>query len=771
MSQPLKVLIVEDNPHDAELELLELRSAGFEPDWQRVDTEGAYLERLNSGIDLVLSDYQMPEFNGLRALELLKKSGLEVPFILVSGTIGEDTAVVAMKNGATDYLLKDRLGRLGPAVTHAMAESRLRRERRQADEAAQRQTAELRVLFDLMPAMVWFKDTENRILRVNQRAAETAGRLVEEIEGKPTFEIYPQEAAKFYADDLEVIHSGVSKLGIVEMVRDQEGKELWVQTDKVPVCGKDGKVIGIVVMAQDITERTRADVALRTSEKRFKALFEQAAIGVALRDAATGRFLQANQRYCEITCRSPEELMQLTATEITHSSTVTRDQELIKQLKTGVIREFTVEKRYLRKDRSEVWVNVTVSAMWAPGNTPDYFMVIAQDITEHKRMEEQFRQAQKMDAIGTLAGGIAHDFNNILAAISGYTELARMILKENPEVREHLGLVLQASSRATDLIRQILTFSRQQPLERLPIKLLPVVEETLKLLRATIPSSIEFDTSLATDAPTVFADATQIHQVLMNLGTNAWHAMKDQTGRLQVKLERWVVSPAQAVAEPRLQPRVYARVSVSDSGCGMDQVTLRRIFDPFFTTKLPGEGTGLGLAVVRGIMDNHDGAVTVHSQPGQGTTFRLYFPEHAGMAVLVPAPEGPLSRGHGELVLVVDDEVMIATLIQQALTVLGYQVEFTTSPAAALEMVRNKPQHFALVITDQTMPGMTGMVLAGQLAKIQPGLPIIMMTGYGAALMSEKLKEVGIRQLLLKPITIKALEAAVHAVLSAAPAL
>ena len=263
MAKPLKVLIVEDNAADAELALIQLRSAGFEPDWQRVDTEGAYLERLDSGLDLVLSDFQMPQFNGLRALELLRQRGLEVPFILVSGTIGEETAVAAMKNGAADYLMKDRLARLGAAVTHAIAESRLRRERRQADKEAQRQLAELRVLFDMMPAMIWFKDTENRILRVNQRVAETAGKPIGEIEGKPSAEIYPHEAAKFFADDLKVIQSRVPKLGIVETVRGRDGGEIWVQTDKVPVFDKDGKVIGIVVTAQDITGRTKADSALR----------------------------------------------------------------------------------------------------------------------------------------------------------------------------------------------------------------------------------------------------------------------------------------------------------------------------------------------------------------------------------------------------------------------------------------------------------------------------------------------------------------------------
>jgi PAS domain S-box-containing protein len=769
MPQSLKLLIVEDNPADAELLLLELRKAGFDPAWQRVDTETAFLEQLDLGPDLVLSDYQMPRLNGFRALELLKQRGLEVPFILVSGIIGEELAVVAMKNGAADYLLKDRLARLGSAVIHALAETRLRRERRQADELAQRQQAELRVLFDLMPAMVWFKDGKNRILQINRRAAEITGQSVEAIEGRPSFEIYPPGAARFLTDDLKVIQSGVSELSVVETVRDREGRDLWVQTDKVPVRDKEGKMIGIVVMAQDITRRMRADTALRTSEKRFKALFEQAAVGVAQADAGTGRFVQVNQRFCEIVGRSRLEMEQLTFAGLTHPKDLERDQETLRQLNAGTLREATREKRYLRGDHSEVWVNLTVSAMWAPGETPDYIIAVVQDITERKQLEEQFRQAQKMEAIGTLAGGIAHDFNNILAAICGYTELARMALIGNPGVRENLGCVLQASRRATDLVRQILTFSRQQPQERRPIKLLPIVEESLKLLRSTIPSSIEFDTSLATDTPTVLADATQIHQILMNLGTNAWYAMKDRSGRLQVRLERWEVDAPQAAIEPRLRPGLYARISIRDTGCGMDQPTLRRIFEPFFTTKPPGEGTGLGLAVVHGIMDTHDGAVTVHSQPGEGTVFQFYFPAHVGIPLQDPSHEGPVPRGQGEMILVIDDEAMITHLIRQALVGFGYKVESATEPAAALALVRADPQRFALVLTDQTMPGMTGLLLASLLHKIRPELPVIMMTGYSAGLMSERVEAAGIRQILLKPITIHALGIAVHAALTAAP--
>ena len=1016
MSKPLKVLMVEDNPADAELALLALRSAGFAPDWQRVDTEAAYLDHLHDGLDLVLSDFQMPQFNGLRALELLMQSGLDIPFILVSGTIGEETAVAAIKSGATDYLMKDRLARLGSAVTHALEAFRLHRDKRTADAAAQRQLSELRVLFDLMPALVWFKDTENRILRVSQKVAENAGKSVAEIEGKPSLEIYPHDASRFYADDLEVIRSGVPKLGYVETVSDPTGKKLWVQTDKVPVRDKDGKIIGLVVMAQDITERKqveeslqllnsavlqskesvlitdaqldlpgprilfvnpaftsmtgytaeevigktprilqgprtdrrvlqrlrenlekresfegetinyrkdgsefilewqiapirnaggetthfvaiqrditerhrariaasrlaaivdssndaiigkgleglvsswntgaerifgytaseivgtsilrlvpadrhdeelqimekvrqgksvehfetlrrtkdgrlidisvtvspikdaaggiigiakvarditerkRANEALLTSEQRFKTLFDQAAVGVALSDVTTGRFAQVNQRFAEFLGYSREELVNLTVAAITHSHEGAHELDAMQRLKAGTIREYTREKRYVRKDGAEVWGSLTVSAMWAPGESPGLCIAVVLDITERRRLNQHFLQAQKMEALGQFSGGVAHDFNNILATISGYTELARMTLKENPEVREFLGSILEASGRAADLVKQILTFSRQQPQERQTIQLRPVVKESIKLLRATIPSTIEFDTALAADAPTVLANANQIHQILMNLGINAWHAMKDRTGRLKITLEKWEVDEAQAIAQPRLRPGSYARVSVGDTGSGMDAATLRRIFEPFFTTKPVGEGTGLGLAVVHGIMDGHDGAITVDSQPGAGTVFQLYFPANNGEAAVGAIEEGPVPHGNGEAVLVVDDEEVIASMLQQTLVRLGYAAEFTTSPAAVLDLVRTDPQRCKLVLADQTMPGMTGLVLATRLREIRPDLPVILMTGFSASLTPEKLEAAGVRQVLLKPLTVQLLGTALHAALAA----
>jgi len=326
--------------------------------------------------------------------------------------------------------------------------------------------------------------------------------------------------------------------------------------------------------------------------------------------------------------------------------------------------------------------------------------------------------------------------------------------------------VLGAAHRAADLVRQILTFSRQETQEREALDLLPVVAESLKLMRAVIPATIEFGALVAADAPTVLANANQIHQILMNLGLNAWHAMKDHPGRLDVKLERCAVDDALAARQPRLRPGIYARVSFCDTGSGIDPATLRRIFEPFFTTKQPGDGTGLGLAVVHGIMDSHDGAVIVHSTPGQGTEFQLYFPAHTGAARVTPGPKVSVPRGQGERILVVDDEQAVTEIIQLILETLGYEVASANFAETAIAMVRADPLRYALVLTDQTMPGMTGTTLAGQLQLIRPGLPIILMTGYSAVLTPAKVQALGIRQLLLKPASYEAIGTAVHAALS-----
>jgi len=744
------------------------------------------------------------------------------------------------------------------------------------------------VLFDLMPAMIWFKDTNDVILRINKQAAAAAGKSVEEIEGKPTIESYPQDPAKYHEDDMEVIRSGVSKLGVIEQMVGPDGNELWLRTDKVPVRNDTGNVVGVIIVAhditvsrgrdenlktlaaiveysgdaimsntlngrilswnpaaermfgysaseivgqplkllfppdrypeeaemmdrvveglitprfetvrirkdgqrldvavtispindsngnvvgvsrilRDITDRKRDIEALRESETRFRELAENIDEVFSVTEPEEDKRLYispAYERIWGLTCRSAYERPHMWLDAI-HPDDRDRVVRALKSKET--LGKYEEEYRIFRPDGTERWIRDRAYPVRDASGTIKRWVGVAEDITKYRNLEKQLRQTQKMEAIGTLAGGIAHDFNNILAAINGYTELAQIILTGNDQVREYLDSVLQAASRAADLVRQILTFSRQGRVERRLIQLRPVVAESIKLLRASIPSTIEFSISLATNAPTVLADATQIHQILMNLGTNAWHAMKGRPGRLEIKLERCPVDVAHAATQPRLRPGLYARVSVSDTGSGMDQATLRRLFEPFFTTKPPGEGTGLGLSVVHGIMDSHDGVVTVYSHLGEGTVFHLYFPEHAGEVTEVGTDGDPVPVGNGERILFVDDEELLARLGQKTLNALGYEVECATQPAEALAIVRADPLRFALVLTDQTMPGMTGIFLATQLRHIRPDLPVILMTGYSMALGPDQLDAAGISQVLAKPTSIHSMGVAVHVALA-----
>ena len=387
---------------------------------------------------------------------------------------------------------------------------------------------------------------------------------------------------------------------------------------------------------------------------------------------------------------------------------------------------------------------------------------------ERQRLAEQFRQAQKMEALGMLAGGIAHDFNNILGVITGYAELAREEVERAGDADKYLDGVLTGTRRATELVRQIFKFSRLREQERQPIEPKQIVNETLELLRAAVPATIEFNLSIADDAPVILADATQIHQVLMNLGTNAAHAMSERGGRLTVRLENCIVDADLAATHPDLRSGRYARLTVSDNGHGMEAKILERIFEPFFTTKAPGSGTGLGLAVVHGIVKAHEGAIVVSSRPGESTTFQVYFPAHPLDAEEEPTADSePPHEMKGERILFVDDEAPIADVSRRILTKIGYLTDACTDSKRALEMVCADPTAYMLVIADQNMPGMTGSELATRLHALNPDLPIILTTGCTAGLQADQLSEIGIRKLLAKPLTVQALSDAIEEVLAA----
>jgi len=382
-------------------------------------------------------------------------------------------------------------------------------------------------------------------------------------------------------------------------------------------------------------------------------------------------------------------------------------------------------------------------------------VMVLRDVTARQQLEEQLYQAQKMESVGQLAGGIAHDFNNILAIIVGHGELLRDHLQHQPAALEDLQTMLRGTQRATDLVQQILAFSRKSKHEMTPVLLQSVVKEALKFLRATVPSSIEIAPRISSDLPLVLADATQIHQVIMNLCTNAAHAMKDaSSGRLEVRLETIHADPEFAIMHTGLRDGEYVRLSVSDTGHGMDEKTLKHIFEPFFTTKTKDGGTGLGLSVVHGIIKTHHGGIFVYSRPGEGTIFHAYFP------ALSIATSGACSKisvevpsGNGERILFVDDEPALCASARRIAENLGYQIVTFQNPLQALDHLREQITSYDLLVTDLTMPGSTGLNLAAAVHQLKPELPVILTTGFAAELSEATIQAHGINKLVLKPFT------------------
>lgn len=382
-----------------------------------------------------------------------------------------------------------------------------------------------------------------------------------------------------------------------------------------------------------------------------------------------------------------------------------------------------------------------------PSEIRGYFF----EITERKQLEEQLRLAQKMEALGTLAGGIAHDFNNILGVIMGYAEIIQNSAEPGTGLERRVGEIMSAGGRARDLVIQILNFSRQGPQERQPMNLAPLSKEVLKLLRSSMPANVEIDVKVSAGDDRILADATQVHQILMNLCANAGHAMRETGGRLAVEIADAAEVDAAIIPEEVGRPEWFVRLTVSDTGHGIEPEVLDRVFDPFFTTKELGEGTGMGLSMVHGIVRKHEGHVHVESTPGQGTTFRVYLPRTPNL-VRPDVESGTQLVFTKGRILFVDDEKALVDVGSEMLKGFGFEVVTRTSSIEALEAYRHRADDFDLVITDQAMPNMTGIELSREILKVRPDQPIILCTGFSEAVSYERIREIGIGDFIMKPI-------------------
>lgn len=725
--------------------------------------------------DCILVDVCMPETDGITLCRELKgnPATASIPVILVTmESTGTEVRVRGLDAGADDFVAKpvdsvELAARIRVALRIKQAEDELKEMNARLEGQVLEQTqalyesqASFQTVSEGLPAMIAHVGSDQRYRFANHAYAKWLGVSPEQMIGRRVQDVWGDRAHPQVEERMESVLAGrrVTYEGSIVL---ENGITRYYLAELIPQKSDGGAVIGYFVIAQDVSEQKEQEHKL----SRLATAIEQAGEGFLLVDREhTVRY--ANPAFEKLAGYSLDEIRDRSVRCLLsrrHNASFYR--EILDALLAGETWSGTLEQ--VRKDGAVRITETTVSPVLdASRNLSDY-VVIVRDISDLVTLEQQVRQMQKMEAIGTLAGGIAHDFNNILAPIIGYTEM--MLSLGTPDGRAHRyqGEVLKAALRARELVQQILAFSRQAELERRPVRVSIIVKEVLRLLRASVPSTIEIRTNVARDAKpmTVVADPSQIHQIVMNLCANARDAMRGGAGLMEVSLSRMEIEPG--IPGPFLEasPGSYLKLSVRDTGCGMDASLRARVFEPYFTTKVPGKGTGMGLAVVYGIVKSLGGAIGVDSAPGNGAVFHVLLPcQSPNVELMEQDDAAPLPTGR-ERILLVDDEPMIVETVMQQLSRLGYDVTPTTGASEALALFSREPDRFDLVITDFTMPRMTGMELSKAVLALRPDMPIILCTGFSEDVSPEQAMVGGIREFLMKPLVIRQLAESLRRVL------
>jgi PAS domain S-box-containing protein len=638
-------------------------------------------------------------------------------------------------------------------------------ELKQASEALKESQQQLLDIINFLPDATFVIDTDGKVVAWNKAMEEMTGIKAAAMLDKGNYEY----ALPFYGERRPILidlvlepqaatETKYANLKRGDLVLEAEinapslGEDIYLYGRVRVLRDSKGNIVGAIESIRDITDH-------RLAQEKYKALFENAVMGI-FQTSLEGHIISANPELARILgYGSPEELMSAVTADRLYVQPNQRSELMRLFQEKGTLQEQEVQ--LYRKDGSTTWVVVSCRAVLDKSGKPlhcDGYMI---DTSDRKLLEKQLRQAQKMEAIGTLAGGIAHDFNNILSAVIGYAEMALRNPEVSGKLRHHIEQIYKAGNRAGDLVEQILAFSRQSDENRYPLRISPIVKEALKLLRASIPSTIEIHQNIQSEPDSVLANPSNIHRILMNLCTNAAQAMSGRKGILEIGLAPVDIKPNDVLIHQGLTPGMHIKLSVSDTGQGISHEIIDKIFDPFFTTKKPGEGTGMGLSVVHGIVKSYGGTITVQSEVSKGTRFEVYLPLLIEEEKKQPKEAAPIVGGV-ECILFVDDEESLVELGEGMLTGLGYKVVGRTSSLEALELFRAHPDWFDLVITDVTMPNMTGLELARELMLIRPDIQVILCTGFSELVTSESVKSLGLREVIMKPILLEQIDASIR---------
>jgi PAS domain S-box-containing protein len=777
----------------------------------------------NEQPDLVIVDLRMPEVDGIQVLETISRKSPLTPLIVASGTGMINDAVEALHCGAWDYLLKpiQDLSMLTHAVEAALEKARLRKENQayrlrleqlveertteleQANRDLSQINARLRHIVDTTRSLSFCSDVAEfgvKLLEAFGEHVQAAGGsiyLKEENGLRLIHTLDPGHAAEFISFPLpekslfQLAIAGSQPVLKNDIVEDEavNGSGWDGYTDGsallFPLPDEFGDAAGIIALHSkiappfldqdreictilasyscEVLRAVRATEEIRENASRFRNILDTIPTGIIIVDAETHKLVSVNPAAATMVGTDPGSMVG----KVCHEVLCPAEEGNCPM--TSIKETDQSERILLAADGRRVPVLKTVSRTMLEGR--ECFIESLIDLSDQiraeedkKKLERQLRQAQKMEALGTLAGGIAHDFNNILSAVLGYSELGMQDVEDTAHpLYPKLKAIHHAGLRAKALVEQILSFSRMQEQLQAPVKVSPIVKEVLKLMQTSLPANIRVQSKIKADRA-VMGDPTQIHQIIMNLCTNAYHAMLETGGVLSVSLEQRVVGEAEDTGALNLDPGPYVRLVVSDTGTGISPAILERIFDPYFTTKEKGKGTGLGLAVVHGIVKSHHGEITVDSVVGKGTTVTVFLPVSGDDASENGVDKPVIPRG-SEHILLVDDEKDLVEIGKEMLRRLGYRVTAIVGSTVALETFKTDPFRFDLVVTDYNMPGLTGDQMARQMLEIRPSTPIIVCTGFSEVFDPQRAQSIGIRRVLMKPLTMESIAHAVREVL------